>query len=438
MSGAPDARTSGRIITFYSYKGGTGRSMALANVACLLARGVGSYVGQSATSDQRVLVIDWDLEAPGLHRYFGPFLPDVSSLDHDAYHHGYPGLIDLFVELERAIPSRSSQGADEDAQVITSVLDNLDVEGKFSVATSVHNLSFMKAGRFDEDYPSRVSNFRWDLLYERMPSLIPALIRYLSERFAYVLIDSRTGITDISGICTMLMPELLVLVFTPNLQSLNGVVSLVREAIGYRRQSPDLRPLVVFPLPSRIEPARPKLLEHWRKGSGETGFLGFQAEFESTFKESYNLERCDLTDYFDEVQIQHVPDYAYGEQIAVTVEETDSRLSLRRSYENFARRLIGLSSPWTDPTVAAAEAQVMELCKLGATELENDNTQRAKRHFTRAFDTYVGSESLYIPELANQSVGSARSTSWQESSLRRRMYSVKRSKWASGALVLTI
>ena len=76
MSSTSDARTPGRIITFYSYKGGTGRSMALANVACLLARGVRGHSGQSATPDQRVLVIDWDLEAPGLHRYFGPFLAD--------------------------------------------------------------------------------------------------------------------------------------------------------------------------------------------------------------------------------------------------------------------------------------------------------------------------------------------------------------------------
>jgi len=56
---------SGRIVTFYSYKGGTGRSMALANFAWILA-----------ASGKKVLVIDWDLEAPGLHRYFRPFLVD--------------------------------------------------------------------------------------------------------------------------------------------------------------------------------------------------------------------------------------------------------------------------------------------------------------------------------------------------------------------------
>jgi len=43
--------TPGRIATFYSYKGGTGRSMALANFAWILA-----------ASGKRVLAIDWDLK----------------------------------------------------------------------------------------------------------------------------------------------------------------------------------------------------------------------------------------------------------------------------------------------------------------------------------------------------------------------------------------
>jgi Mrp family chromosome partitioning ATPase len=55
----------GKIITFYSYKGGTGRSMVLANVAWILA-----------SNGKKVLAVDWDLEAQGLHRYFYPFLLD--------------------------------------------------------------------------------------------------------------------------------------------------------------------------------------------------------------------------------------------------------------------------------------------------------------------------------------------------------------------------
>jgi Mrp family chromosome partitioning ATPase len=62
----------GRSFTFYSYKGGTGRSMVVANVAWLLA-----------SSGARVLLVDWDLEAPGLHRYLHPFLvdPELSATD---------------------------------------------------------------------------------------------------------------------------------------------------------------------------------------------------------------------------------------------------------------------------------------------------------------------------------------------------------------------
>src|ERR1041385_8457111 len=73
-----------KIITFYSYKGGTGRSMAVANVAWILA-----------SNGCRVLVIDWDLEAPGLHRYFRPFLsdPELSNT---------PGLNDFFVHFGEA------------------------------------------------------------------------------------------------------------------------------------------------------------------------------------------------------------------------------------------------------------------------------------------------------------------------------------------------
>src|SRR5205807_3119298 len=59
--GARPATHRGRLehvqtITFYAYKGGTGRTLALANAARYLAR-----------LGQRVFVIDLDLEAPGLH-----------------------------------------------------------------------------------------------------------------------------------------------------------------------------------------------------------------------------------------------------------------------------------------------------------------------------------------------------------------------------------
>ena len=83
----------GKIITFYSYKGGTGRSMAVANVGYLLAETM-------PQGSRGVLMIDWDLEAPGLHRKphdrpqaVGEVVhdgDDVEQLQHLA-EHGNPG-----------------------------------------------------------------------------------------------------------------------------------------------------------------------------------------------------------------------------------------------------------------------------------------------------------------------------------------------------------
>src|SRR5262245_25635382 len=83
-------RRPGQIVTFYSYKGGVGRTMTLANVAWNLA-----------SNGRRVLAIDWDLEAPGLHRHFRPFLDDPAG-------ESTPGLIDF---LNDAITSAVVPGS---------------------------------------------------------------------------------------------------------------------------------------------------------------------------------------------------------------------------------------------------------------------------------------------------------------------------------------
>ena len=69
----------GIVYTFYSFKGGVGRTMALANVAALLAKW-----GYS------VLAVDWDLEAPGLEQFFTKLSPDIHRLRKEK-----PGIVDL-------------------------------------------------------------------------------------------------------------------------------------------------------------------------------------------------------------------------------------------------------------------------------------------------------------------------------------------------------
>ncbi len=318
--------SAGEIITFYSYKGGAGRSMALANIACLLAK--------KMSGDEKTLMIDWDLEAPGLHQFFhGQFeLPS-----------GRLGLIDLFYEIRTRLQNNNLQ-----EEIPTEFFDDLNLE-KYVVNTNTPNtpsLFILPAGRFDDEYPFRVNEFDWAEFFNNSPSVITQFAHYLRRKYKYTLIDSRTGYTDISGICTSLMPEKLVVVFTPNRQNLKGVVELIRNATNYRKQSDDLRPLIVFPLASRIENAEEDLQEEWRFGYSDHGVDGYQKQFESLLKETYHLKNCDLTNYFDEIQIQYVPKYAYGEEISVLSQRAEERLSLARSFENFAEKLIISKNPW--------------------------------------------------------------------------------------------
>lgn len=323
----PVRRSDGSVVTFYSFKGGTGRSMALANIACLLAR---------RQADAEVLMIDWDLEAPGLDRYFEPQLGAAPP--------SLPGLIDFFERADQLAGGAAGAGALSNEALI----DRIDPLAHIA-RTRLGNLWLMKAGRFDADYPRRVSTFNWEVFYKRRPDFFGAFAAWLSRRFSHVLIDSRTGITDTSGICTMLMPEKLVVVFTPNHQSLDGALDQMRRATEYRLASSDMRPLAVFPLPSRIEQSEPARKADWRLGRADAGIQGYQRGFEALFTQIYALERCDLDRYFDDVQIQYVAPYAYGEQIAALVENERDRLSLASSYARFADRLIGTTDAWTDP-----------------------------------------------------------------------------------------
>jgi tetratricopeptide (TPR) repeat protein/cellulose biosynthesis protein BcsQ len=389
----------GQIITFYSYKGGTGRTMALANCACLLARGFERVTGEEF-APKKVLVIDWDLEAPGLHRYFQSL---IASETPDEVFRAQPGLIDLLLKVDEATADWSSKDRESRRAGALQLFESLGFSD-FRLETKIPGLFLMTAGRQDDDYSARVNRFRWEALYKRSAAVFPAMADFLGTQFDYTLIDSRSGITDISGICTTLLPEKLVVVFTPNRQSLTGIVRLVRDATHYRRQSDDWRSLSVFPLPSRVEPAKPELLKYWRFGgqsedSADTTWIGYQKQFEALFTEMFALPECDLTDYFDEVQIQHIPDYAYGEPVAVELERGE-RLSLRRSYENFTVRLISLSGPWEDLQAAADQKEVDRLQARAADRFKAGELAAAEKDLMRALDLHESSPRVQSPQLA--------------------------------------
>src|ERR1700730_5891671 len=170
-----------RFVTFYSFKGGSGRSMALANVAWILA-----------ASGRRVLTIDWDLEAPGLHRYFRPFLQDPELV-------GTRGLIDLLWEYSDLVlsPRKDWPAGVEDPKLYADPHRYIiPLQWPFSnIDGCVH---FLGSGLQDPAYGNRVRDFDWRAFYESLGGNL--FIDSLRERLKYdfVLIDSRTGVADTS------------------------------------------------------------------------------------------------------------------------------------------------------------------------------------------------------------------------------------------------
>lgn len=341
-------KSIGEIITFYSYKGGTGRTMSLSNVACLISRRL--------IANEKILMIDWDMEAPGLHCYF------QEHILYEKYGYGssdqaiaeHPGLIELFLSFREAIGASECDRADE--RRLEKIISDTDIES-FTLETDIEGLYLLKSGCLNNNYSEKVNQFDWFDFFNSAPSLFTLLAEKLTDDYKYVLIDSRTGITDTSGICTALMPDKLVAVFTPNNQSLSGVLNTTKKAANYRLQSNDLRPLSIFPLPSRVEDSEIELKESWRFGSSNSALrrslkknpevVGYQQQFQDLFQEVYNLTECDLDTYFDEIQIQHSPRYSYGEEIAVVIDEDADRLSLSQSYKVFSEHLLlKYARPW--------------------------------------------------------------------------------------------
>jgi cellulose biosynthesis protein BcsQ len=217
----------GRIITFYSYKGGTGRTMALSNIAWVLA-----------STGYDVLIIDWDIEAPGLHRYLRPFLIDRELV-------ATAGLIDFVWDCaQTSITPKGGKTVDETFPSLEDYAVGLDWD--FGERGSI---SFIPAGRQDDNYAQRANTFNWDNFYERLGGgkILEQERARLRTNYDYILIDSRTGVSDTASICTLHMPDILLVFFTLNRQSINGTAAVARSI---HAQRPDIS---VFPVPTRIE-----------------------------------------------------------------------------------------------------------------------------------------------------------------------------------------
>jgi hypothetical protein len=313
-----------RVITFYSYKGGTGRSMALANVAWVLA-----------SAGKRVLAIDWDLEAPGLHRYFQPFLSDKELRGQESQ-----GIIDMAIDfaVRAATPPKSGEQRDEawyDAQAdFSKWRQKLRWPSGEAIRLGPERkgeIDFVSAGRQGADYAKRVNHFDWHSFYEKLGggAFFDAAKRKF-EKYDYVLIDSRTGVSDTSGICTVHMPDTLVVCFTLNYQSITGALAVARSV---REQRPDIR---IFPVPMRID-------------ASETPLLNRMKTYAAGLFESLLDTRVDAKDYWFLMEVPYFARYAYAEKLALFEERASITASTLPAMERLTGYLTDREVPKAGP-----------------------------------------------------------------------------------------
>ena len=317
----------GTIYTFYSFKGGVGRTMALANVGALLAKWGFS-----------VLVVDWDLEAPGVERFFMRENPNIQELRSTR-----PGILDL-------VQSRKNGEAIHWRDCL------LEVE----VAANSAKLFLLTAGRSDSDYSSRLHALDFPELFEKhdLGAYIEDLRNQWIAEYDFVLVDSRTGVTDIGGICTVHLADILVLMFTTTESSMEGAKDIVERARKAQERLPlDRRRLLAVPVPGKDESRTEyEKAMSWKNLFAER-FGSLYADWLPTGMTAH--------DAIDVLRIPYIPYWSFGEQLPVTEEGTSDPSSLGRAYETLAR-LIAARLDWYEALrgLTAASPPVPRLRKL--------------------------------------------------------------------------
>ena len=299
-----------KVITFYSYKGGVGRSMAMANIAVLLAKW-----------DFKTLIIDWDLEAPGLENFYGDYI-DASLLKQKA------GLIEL-LNLKQLNPEISVSEIEWEQYISTININRTT------------NLDILTAGKRDENFISNVKKFDYNSFYNELEGgeYLEALRDAWLDKYDFVLIDSRTGLTDSSGVCSIHMPDILVLMFTPNLQSFYGIKNVSEKATSGQKQIIfDRFKLRTLPVPSRIENQETMLLDEWmNRIYTESGEM-----LEWLPKKGDGMNQFEVTpaSLLSLIKIPYKTFYAYGEKLAVVDRGTTDPQEIGYSYETLAALLV--------------------------------------------------------------------------------------------------
>ena len=216
-------------VTFYSFKGGVGRTTALIHVAWILAmRG------------RKVVAVDLDLEAPGLSA-----LPNLTPIPEH-------GIVDYFYER-----SYIPQGVEPRISIV-------DIFGEVRIQNAPGRLFIVPAGSLDLNYITKLDDLRASAITEHGEDLWSVFFREITEQLQpdIILVNSRTGINEWGAFSLLRAADQAVVFLYPNEQNKCGI-DLLLEALAGRVTLQ----LVFSPVPFG-DAGEEKVKEYWQSFQG--------------------------------------------------------------------------------------------------------------------------------------------------------------------------
>lgn len=318
------------IYTFYSYKGGVGRSMSLANVAELMYQ-----------KNLKVLMIDFDLEAPGLEKYFQDSKVKLSE-DEIMDRRGLIDMLISYQELYELYEIDSSAEVREESQ--TSMSFKPEAVLNFIIPVYAENsrggsLSLISAGRRLGDcfaeYVSTVNSFDWEEFYTKWHGerFFNWFLQEVNKQYDAILIDSRTGISEMGGVCTYHLADAVVLFTATNEQNLDGIGKMAQSLSQHSliENGRKGRPLFLLFVPSRVDGSEAERLDKFA--------IEFNRQCTAFIPQSIEIKKSLFIDF----KVPYIPYYSYEEKVAVREPNRASAEGLISAFEKLSIALSKLA-----------------------------------------------------------------------------------------------
>ena len=196
-------------------------------------------------------------------------------------------------------------------------------------------LDFIGSGDDAPDYSNRLAEFSWATFFaeQRGGGIIEALRKEWKAAYDYVLVDSRTGLTDASGICTIQMPDVLVLLFAANQQNVDWCGRVADGIRKGRRALPyDRSFLPIIPVLARFDASE----ESDRAAAAKARIAErFDAYFQEWLPRS--IAPREMLNWS---VLPYVPRYSFEEALAVEDEPPSGALGLSFYYDLLAKLIL--------------------------------------------------------------------------------------------------